>query len=836
MFSEMANLSKNVKINIIKLKPDDDIGDVKTSDLRSYSGMKDFDFYNIKAGNKFKYFVERFDPDILNYIIENFEELKEQLPLLDKDKKYDPYSILKKYMNASRDGKIKVKYFQRDNVGRYFATGALSLQNIKKKIRHSIAGELYQDIDLVNCHPVILLHLCLKNKIRCDTLTQYIINRDKILQTIGGNKNDAKQSFLSIMNGGDYNGFSKFLKKFKDEVNEVHFELTSVYFDKFQSFKKIKSVSGSDFNIRARFINHIVCDIENKILEIIIDFYSNIKDCVLCFDGLMIPKDINADIKKCEDAIYNKLGMNMKLKVKPMNEGFDLSNVEVKSYVYEKKKYYHDYKYFLNKDNDIEEVDEWLSNAMVLNDNGGNPCIITRNRKYDFITDQHITYFKDVKLNCVKNNLDIECRIINNNYDEEKAKEILEEMKLTGRKKMTKEQKRVGAKYLYDGELLNYINDAIFRRKINFVNNVDFIPYLKSKTVKCPDDTFNIFTGFPYDDGINKYNSGVFENSRFYNHLKNEIMNGDEGEFNHFLDFIADIIQQPANIRANPHLFRTAQGMGKGMLAFWLTKLVGINSIISFENIRDYFSNFNSQSSGKLIKIIEEVCEGGEAFNKANILKGHTAMNRERIEPKGIDAYTVNHYSRYIFFTNNDNALYIENDDRRYTLHRSNDRKANDIEYFKPIWDEVRDNEFCKECFKYFCNRKYDVMNVMTYYETHYKIKQKMASLSQSLKFLKEIIENNLSSIDTLEGKVNPEKVYHIKVSILKEEYKDWCSDNGCRYSISTLKTQWGKVDVVETRIQRANKRSRVYKIDTHKIEDAFKTYLKNPDFRFEFL
>jgi len=69
-------------------------------------------------------------------------------------------------------------------------------------------------------------------------------------------------------------------------------------------------------------------------------------------------------------------------------------------------------------------------------------------------------------------------------------------------------------------------------------------------------------------------------------------------------------------------------------------------------------------------------------------LKGDQAKKYERIEKKGIDAYTIRNCARFWFFTNNRNATRVEGGARRNTYHEISGRYANNIEYFKPIWEE----------------------------------------------------------------------------------------------------------------------------------------------------
>ena len=47
-----------------------------------------------------------------------------------------------------------------DGDGRWFAKNMGSMQNMKRGIRHTICKGIWIDLDIVNCHPTLLLQLC----------------------------------------------------------------------------------------------------------------------------------------------------------------------------------------------------------------------------------------------------------------------------------------------------------------------------------------------------------------------------------------------------------------------------------------------------------------------------------------------------------------------------------------------------------------------------------------------------------------------------------------------------------------------------------------------------
>jgi len=52
--------------------------------------------------------------------------------------------------------------------GRWFSGIIGSMQGINRRVRHTICSDIWIDIDIVNCHPVLLNQMC--KKLRCDVI------------------------------------------------------------------------------------------------------------------------------------------------------------------------------------------------------------------------------------------------------------------------------------------------------------------------------------------------------------------------------------------------------------------------------------------------------------------------------------------------------------------------------------------------------------------------------------------------------------------------------------------------------------------------------------------
>lgn len=785
--------------------------------------------------------LEIVDVDKLYCIIMNedvFKPIIEQFNGQPFDDTYNPFAIAKKYLEMSRKGIVNVNYRQNSSVGRYYAIESLSMQCIPKQIRHTVCKDLYIDVDIKNCHPSLLKFVCDQNDIHCPILSKYVLDRDQFFIDNQVSKSVGKIVFLSVMNGGssDYNSLSSPSNDFKyfygKEIKRIHNAISLIHPDKFQKHKeKRRKIDGINHNHKGSFMNIILCDIENKILHTMIEYWGKPENCVLCFDGVMLPINTVVDLNEAEQYITDTLGIVVDLEIKPFQNVFDLTKFQpLKHYEEMSLEFYPDFRNIVNKIVHQSILDEWVENALTIIENGGNSFFLTKNQERDSLTMEDRIYYKQVKIEYVLSNLQVCCNVLNLKFNKalyDKFDKMSEEEFTKQIKKLTKSENESRCMFKYyniSGTKGNgYLQDMMRTRSIKSFNSVEFYPFLKRNGEPKLHDSFNIFTGYPLDRIEYKSGHYNFEDSHLYIHIRDELMNGEEGEFNHFLDHIADMIQDPAHIKTNGHLFYTKQGMGKGMLAEFVSKLIGTDHFISFENTEAYFGKFNKDQSNKLLKVFEEVSNKGVAFSNHDRLKGDQSKKRERVEPKGIDAYTIRHCARFWYFTNNENALYIQGDDRRFTCHKANNRYANNTDYFQPIWDEVRNQQFCLEAFEFFANRKYEMSNVYTCYETQFKLEQKQLNLPNGLKFIKDFVEDG--------GMDHRDK---IPVKLLHQSYKDWCLNYGCKYHIGSFKTQLKKIDIVGKRIKSNNIQTKCYIINHNILLTKFRDYLKDPTFLFD--
>ena len=246
-----------------------------------------------KISKECEYCLCEFDNNYNDRIIileEIVDKAKLEYIINNNDFNQEVNNLAKNYLESLDDfGRKRVSYKQKSrHKDRYYGIGSC-LSYLKKEIRNSIMPKNIKDIDMINCHPVILLNLCQKNKVKCDILKNYIENRDLILNSFGEDRKTIKEMFLSVLNGGfkktysENNTVNDYLKLFEKEIFRIQ-----NYF-----YLKDKRYFDKDYNYLGKNLSRIILEKENEILQIMINYFvsKRVKIFTLEYDGLKIYSD-----------------------------------------------------------------------------------------------------------------------------------------------------------------------------------------------------------------------------------------------------------------------------------------------------------------------------------------------------------------------------------------------------------------------------------------------------------------------------------------------------------------------------------------------------------------
>ena len=151
-----------------------------------------------------------------------------------------------------------------------------------------------------------------------------------ILDSFGDNRKFVKEMFLTILNGGfkdiysDDNRINNYLKLLEKEIVTIqsyHYLYDKGYFEK-------------GFNFKGKNLSRIILDKENQILQIMINYFvlKKVNIFTLEYDGLKLYSDNKSkhfSINDLEKIILEKIGINMKLSFKPINDSFPEFGIRV---------------------------------------------------------------------------------------------------------------------------------------------------------------------------------------------------------------------------------------------------------------------------------------------------------------------------------------------------------------------------------------------------------------------------------------------------------------------------------------------------------------------------
>jgi len=801
---------------------------------------------------------EDIDVDKLNHILNNLQKFTKIMLENEHEPDYIESSveIMEKVLNKSRQGRLKVLYRQRHKHGRYFADRGLSLQSFSRQLRHTVQKN-YVDIDIHNCGPNILMFICKLNSISCPLLTEYCKNRQAFLKLDKLSVEDGKAFLIKMMNfDKTLNIEHRKLRELNYEIIKIQDMIAGVYSNKYKEFSEnhvnhlVDSENDEEpYNVKGKFTSRLVLFIENKILWEMYRFYDSPNNAVLCFDGIMIKnkKNIKDTLEDCQQYVFDKIGINIKLAIKPFNESLpDSFFKNMKPYKEKSLQYWNDYTK-LGSECELEHVEEFFRNSLVYNIKSG----AFFKRRIDIDTDTKHKSLLHEELNLKsETKLDMNCNVINPKYD----KKFIPDPKI---KSKVADIRTV--KYLYknlfntSGKSISYFDDIKGevdelspKQIIKIYPKFDFYPYLANKGEPDLNGSYNIWGGFPLEK-IKLKKTINFEESLFYKHLKEYIMNNDEGELNHFIDTIADKLQRPTNARANAHIFYSLPGGGKSTLGKFLTMIFGVDHSKTFININNMFLNFNSDSTGKLLKIFEEMgARDGKSNNEANkkweILKGNITSVTERTETKYKTPYEIRHCALYIFFTNHRRNMNLEATERRLTCHSIKSTEKKSKEYYNAIYAEMEDTQFMRNAFEYFATRKYKVDDIRECYQTAYKKAQQYECLTQGVKFVKSLIENNYQY--HVKGMKDPKSVKldkngRIGGNELSAIFVKWdetnAGENHSRFQgITGLSTHLADFGIACDPMRINKKLQRGYDLREDSLLKIFRERLQDPTFQFD--
>ena len=201
----------------------------------------------------------------------------------DKMESQQYFNAVRKYIRyaVSKNCVVDRSYgFAKDQKsGRRYVKG-WGLQNLQKKLRNYVAGDLYYDIDMQNAHPSLALYLCIFHDIPCTLLQKYVEDRDTVLA-----ENNLRKEDILVAMYTDENKEKRgnaFYNAFIYELKQIKKPLLKKLYTNFVPEKKKNPLSSA--------LSKALCQLEDKILEEAMEFFGKAAH-VPMFDGFYVYKD-----------------------------------------------------------------------------------------------------------------------------------------------------------------------------------------------------------------------------------------------------------------------------------------------------------------------------------------------------------------------------------------------------------------------------------------------------------------------------------------------------------------------------------------------------------------
>ena len=195
------------------------------------------------------------------------------------------FALVKQYIKTHQKYNFKgvsvvYKHTGVETNGRLYAGSSISLQRIGAKCRAFLTQNLYFDYDMANAHPTILLHYFKKHNLPCPYTSQYVANRDIML-----NGCSSKKDMLMLLNI-DKATFSK------KKSNELHCLVNEWNINKIELIKVYNTINTDNTkNPISSIVNKLLCIVENELLQ-----QCAVNPSVFMFDGFMTDTKIDMSL------------------------------------------------------------------------------------------------------------------------------------------------------------------------------------------------------------------------------------------------------------------------------------------------------------------------------------------------------------------------------------------------------------------------------------------------------------------------------------------------------------------------------------------------------------
>jgi hypothetical protein len=240
-------------------------------------------------------------------------------------------------------------------------------------------------------------------------------------------------------------------------------------------------------------------------------------------------------------------------------------------------------------------------------------------------------------------------------------------------------------------------------------------------------------------------------------HIQDVVADGDVAKAHYFLDWSADILQNPGRKPGVALVLRGRQGTGKTVILDILRRIIGPANVLVTPDKDRILGRFNSAIMNKILLVGEEMLFAGDRATMdklKHLITGQTIP----IEFKFGDTLEVPSFHRLILTSNHEQVINAASEERRFVTYDVANNKRGDLKYFERLYAvaEGRDSGTGSAFMQFLLDRDlthFQPWEAQSLFASDRALQaQKLLSLPPPLMWLKEVVDTVQQGV---QGKYN---------------------------------------------------------------------------------
>jgi Family of unknown function (DUF5906) len=274
---------------------------------------------------------------------------------------------------------------------------------------------------------------------------------------------------------------------------------------------------------------------------------------------------------------------------------------------------------------------------------------------------------------------------------------------------------------------------------------------------------YNLWRGF-------SYTAKEGDCSLFLAHIHDNICNGNKEYYEWVMAWLADLFQKPARKLGTSLVLRGPMGIGKGVFASHIGKLLG-KHYMPISQRSQLIGKFNSHMADKLLMFVDEGWWSDDSNYGVGVLRNLITEPEVTIEMKGKDAITLANFTRFIVAANEDWVVPVSGkDERRFSVLDVSADRQGDKAYFSAIRTQMHAGGY-DALLHLLLNHKYAESLPGKILNTPALADNKMYSMPPELQWWHECLMKR----EIGDFSLNDDNNNDMECDRFYEEYRKWC-------------------------------------------------------------